>query len=96
MATVALAYSNPSAIGGPIRPDPVANEWVFNVNVAYKDTATGTKQMDSVEIHLADTQLNTLANLKLGIANGVKAWLQANKGITVTNVIVEEWDNIPV
>lgn len=96
MATVAFAYSNPSALGGAIRPTPDGSAWLFSVVVGYKDSDTGLKQVDVVEVTLQDNQLSSLAALKSNLAQGIKAWLIANKGITPTNVIVEEWANIPV
>ena len=88
MATVAWAHLNDGVFGGSIFPN--ASGWTFQVALAYKDTATGNKQVDAVTIQATDAQLNSLAALKQAIANGARDWLVENKGITPVAVIVDE------
>lgn len=88
MATIAWAHLNDGVFGGSIFP--LANGWQFQVALAYKDSATGAKQVDQVALALTDAQLTSLSSLKQAIANGARDWLVANKGITPIAIIVDE------
>lgn len=94
MAAVVFTLLNPTAPGGAVLP--YGSGWIFNVNVAYKDSASGAKQVDAVPVPLLDSQLTSIAAFQQGIGDGVKAWLLANKGITATVVIVESWTPVTV
>lgn len=94
MASAALMYVNVAAPGGAVLP--TATGWKFNVNIAYKDSTTNQRQVDDAVIQLTDAQITTVALLKQNLANAVKQWLIDNKGITVANVVVEEWAVIAV